>query len=560
MDKTLAIIWLRYRLAVNRLRTFAAIGDLISLVAIWTLGGIFSLGLAVGLGLATHKIVAANEETPLTVLFNVAFLIFLVMAILIPIARGFLNPGLEVSRFLMFPISYRKLYAVTLGSSSVGSDHLLYYPGLLAMCLAGALPAGRDGLVGLGIVLLLVASYVIWGHTIALLAQVVLKLRGVKVAATIIALVAWVTGILYFLVVHDPVEITAEDRNLLEAIPTLGQAFAVYRLLPPGRAAAGLVALHLGELRAVVPAIAGLLLWVFAGVGLGYFIFSRYHLGERGKARGPAAAAPAAPLPAAGRWFPQLGVLRLFQDQTLAVAGKDLRYLMRSASGKLTTILGPVISVVVGILLREKLAGPVWGMAPDNLVLFGVIFYLTVMSGNFVYNAYAWEGTGIDAYFLHPVPLRRIIAGKNLAVLLHNLVLFCVCVLIWSFFVRFPDVLTLVTCLIFFGNVFLMFIMVGNFVSIAFPVARDIASQKSQPSETGMLFSFLSMIGIGLVLALTMAIPAFAGFLYLQPVFLAGLLGVVLLLYFRLLHLAARLLEERREVVMETLRAKGASS
>ncbi len=556
MGKVLAIIQLRYKLAVNGLRGVAAVGDLVSRIIITILGGLFSIGLAVVIGLATHKIVAANDEHALLLLFHAAFLIFLMMAIVIPAARGFLNQGIEVSRFLVFPISHRKLYAVTLGSCGVGSDHLIYYPGLAAMCLAGALPPDRGGLLGLGIVGLLVAAYVIWGHTIALGAQAVMKIRGVKEAAGILGIFAILAASLS-LVIFDPVETIGDGADFFEAFPALRPTVAVYSVLPPGRAAAGLVALHQGEPGAF-PALLWLFLWDFAGIGVGYFIFSRYHLGERGPARkaGPAAGPRAAPLPTGGLIPRALDGLRFFPDEVLAVAGKELRYLLRSSTGKLNIILAPVLSVLALALFREKLQAPVLGMIPENVLLFGVLLYLMILSSSFVNNAFAWEGTGVQSYFLHPVPLRRILAGKNLAILIYNLALFCLCLVGWSTFVAVPDALTLVSCVFLFGNAFLIFAAAGNLVSVLFPVARDISSMNSSPSQTGTLFAFLSVIATGAVLSLTMTIPALMGRLHLQPVFLAGLLAVELLVYFPLLRLSARLLDDRREGLMETLRAK----
>lgn len=557
MGKILAIIWLRYKLGLNSLRSVAAIGDLASRLILLFLGGLFSIGLALGLGLATHKIVGRNDELALRLLFHAAFLIFLMLAIIIPLARGFLNQGIEVSRFLVFPISYRKLYAVTLGSCSVGSDHLIYYPGLVVMCLAGALPPGRGVFLGLGIVGLLVAAYVIWGHTIALVAQAVMKIRGVKEAAAILGILA-ILAVSVSLTIFDPVEIIGDDADFFEAIPALRPIVAAYSVLPPGRAAAGLAALHQGDLRASFSAALWLFLWNFAGIGIGYFIFSRYHLGERGRDRkaAPAAGPRALPLPTGGLFSKDLGWLLIFPDEILAVTGKELRYLLRSSTGKLNIILAPLLSVLAVALFREKLQAPVLGMIPENVLLFAVLLYLATLSSSFMYNAFAWEGTGVQAYFLHPVPLWRILAGKNLAILIYNLVLFCLCLVTWTAFVAAPDALTLVSCVLIFGNAFLILGAAGNFVSIMLPVARDISSMNSSPSQTGTLFAFLSVIGTGVVLSLTMAIPAFMGWLRLQPVFLGGLLAIQLLVYFPLLRLSARLLVERREALMETLRAK----
>ncbi len=178
--EVLAIVWLRYKLAANRLRSTAGIADVVSGVLLAGFLGLFALGLSALFGSGTHAAVQADDLRNLRVLFHVAFFLCFFFGALFPVLRGIMERGLDLSRLLMFPLSHTRLYALHLASCSVATDHLFYYPSLLAMCLAGALVPGPAALAGAGIVLALVICNVVWAQAIALAFQACLRIRRLR--------------------------------------------------------------------------------------------------------------------------------------------------------------------------------------------------------------------------------------------------------------------------------------------------------------------------------------------------------------------------------------------
>lgn len=568
MHQVRALIWLRWRLGLNRLRSLAGWANLASAGLIGLLVAGAGLGLAVLLGFATYYATQRDDLQHLRVILFFAFCFFAFVAIILPVFRGFMTQGIDVSRFSIFPLSRRRLYAVTLGSHAFTSEQFFYYPGLIVLCLTGALPRGLGALAGSTIVGLLAVSYVIWSHAAVLALQIVVRSRRFKEILSIGALVLVLLATLIPLVLHSddkepqgqtlPEKIVALIRGESEAGEP-GLFLTAAKTLPPGLAASGLVGLHRGQ--GALPwwaALVGLLLWNGAGLGLGYFVFSTHHFGVRERARKKARAARRAGAAVRERrpLTIKAGPIALLPDAILAVAGKELRYLGRSALGKYGIIALPLVVVIILMAMGEGGSQPFMGLAPESLLLYGILLYAVLLSNNPVHNAFAWERGGVQSYFLSPTPLHRVIAGKNLAVLAVNALVFILCMAIWTFFVRLPDARTWVMSVLFFADALGIFILVGNVVSILFPRAMDVSSLASSPSQAGTLFAFLSVFAAGGVLLITMAVPALLGLASLQPVGLAVVLIAVVAGYFVVLKLAARLLEERREAVIEAVTSK----
>ena len=102
--------------------------------------------------------------------------------------------------------------------------------------------------------------------------------------------------------------------------------------------------------------------------------------------------------------------------------------------------------------------------------------------------------------------------------------------------------------------VLITFTTSGNILSILFPIGRSVSSMMNSPSHTAIFLSILALgVGIGFV-ALGLSAAWLAGLETLLPLFLLVILGGVIGIYAWTLRLAARLLDERREHVIEALR------
>ncbi len=542
-----AVAWLRFRLAANRLRSTAGIADVVSGVLIAGFLGLFALGLGAIFGATTWAAVLAEDLRKLRVLFHVAFFLCFFFGVLFPVLRGLVERGLDVSRLLIFPLSHSRLYVAHLVSCAVAPDHLFYYPALLAMCLAGALAPGPAALGGAAIVLVLVICNVVWGQVVALLIQAGLRLRRLREAISVLVVLLVVGASFAF----SSLDFESVFFRLMDD-PRSIALVRLAALLPPAAAAEALFALRAGQpLSAAWQALA-LAPWCLAGVWIGHFVFTRIHLGDRGRIRGPAPKRPRERPPTAFA-APDLGRLGI-PDEVLAAAAKDLRYLLRSLPGKFTLVAAPLLTALAAFIFAGG-GTSLLGLGTDNLIFYGLLVYLVLLSNAFANNSFAWEGAGAQCYFFGPATLARILAGKNLALLAFNGVVFLLCLATWAV-LRAPGPGVVATGLLLFANAVFAYAGAGNFVSILFPAARDPSSMKSQLSQIGILMSFLSLFAVVAVLSLALALPALLDRIWLQPVLLGLLLAAQAAIYPSVLRSAARLLEHRREGLMETLRGQ----
>jgi hypothetical protein len=302
--------------------------------------------------------------------------------------------------------------------------------------------------------------------------------------------------------------------------------------------------------------LAAIALWDALGIALGFWIFVRYHLADRVQSakpgRRPLRTGRRSRLPGFSfdsSWFARIPI------ETRAVASKELRYLFRSVNGRFVLLAVPILVIVIGAVIPDAVDGPVFGIDPERFLLFGMLLYSVFFSTNFLNNAYMWEADGIRIYFISPVALERVILGKNLGVWLFNTVVVGMALACWLVLMGVPSFGALVSGLLLFAIALVVFTTSGNLMSVLFPIGRDASSILNSPSQTAIFVSIVALMvgasfgGIGLAAAILLGVA------HLLPLFLLVILAAVIGIYSYGLKLAARLLNDRKDRVMQALRA-----
>jgi hypothetical protein len=396
--------------------------------------------------------------------------------------------------------------------------------------------------------------YVGWGNAITLSLTIIMRRRRARevlgIAAIMIILVVSLT----------PAFLEDSEGGIeIESRPYLATAMrglvTVGALLPPSLAAEALTALHTSGFVAARRYVLWLLVWDVAGLALGYWVFLRLHLGERGSVRRVARKKKTTVNEGGAREYLSADnpALAFIPREVRAVAAKELRYLFRSVVGKFNLIVTPLFVVFVVFTFGRRVSGSYFGLAAEDLVLFAVLLYTTLFSGNFVNNAFGWEGDGVRMYFTGPVPLNLILAGKNLGVWIYNVVLLLIVLVTWSVLQGLPEVSTVLSALALYGSCVLAFSTLGNLISVMFPVTRDISSVRNSPSQVGILLSFVSLSTVASLVALFLIAPFALGVLWLRPLLLLVLLLLTGWVYVFVLRFAARLMDARKEKLVESL-------
>ncbi len=557
MDRVLAIVRLRPKLLARRLLGKGGTANLLGAIGLFVLGALFALGLAIGFGIMVHQLAKGGDPQNIRIGFLVCFYTFFFFGIVLPIVSGAMDQSFDAAPFLIFPISRLRLFGITLSATLGSPHHLVYLPALLAVLIAGVLFSGVHLVAGVLLLLLVFLFYLSWSNFLSLLLVSMMRGRRAREVVSLLVL-----GLL-IVVAFAPNLLENDAESIRESLPQLAASVktvdSLSRGLPPSLAADGLTALHVnrGDARPA-PFILWLLVWDGAGILLGYFVFSRYYLGQRqiriaGRRRKKARSID--PGRTAGLFSLDHRLFAALPPQVRAIAAKDLHYMLRSVVGRFNLFIVPIFVLILVFVLREVIEGPVLGIDPRRTLLFGMLFYALLFSSNFVNNMFAWEGEGVKAYFMGPVSLRTVLCGKNLAVWIYNGLLFSLLMICWSVGMGLPDPLTFLSALLMYAGAILIFTCFGNFLSILFPVRRDMSKINNSPSQIATLASFVTLATIVLLIGPFLSIPLLLGWDALQPVLLAVLLAGVIGVYTVTLRPASRLMGNRRERIIDALKS-----
>jgi hypothetical protein len=535
------------------LRSRATVADTAVAVILALLGAILSAALAFALSVITHVGLRDGTHEAVHMALLVVFWVLGFLAVMMPLFFGAGQPQVPLRRLLVFPLSRWHLYRVSLAASFASGVNLFWYPILGAITVVAIVLDKVPVVYWLAATTLFAVCLVVWCNTLLTVVQWVLRKRNVRELAILIGLVLVVIVSMLPAMYQEQAEEQGEEW-IGDLIPQ-SVTFAIGRVasvFPPSIAARGLEAIIVGPQGTGVTSLLWLVLWAGAGVAIGYGIVRRFLLEGEQATQGQAVAAT--PSTGAVRWW-SVERLSFFPPEVQAVAAKELRYLVRSTTGKFNLVIMPIFVVVMAMIVARDLDHSFLGLDRASLVFIGLMIYASMFSNNFLFNAYAWEGAGVQSFFLSPARADRIVLGKNLGVWIYNVVLGTEGAIAFCLISGVPPAAALFGgCLAFVASVGTATV-VGNFLSPTMPVPRDISSITNSPSQTAVAATFGVLIGNALVIGGLLTIPALLGAVWLGPLLVALLVVAVIVLYSLMLRPAGRLLQARRESLVEALQA-----
>jgi hypothetical protein len=533
------------------LRSRATRADTAVAVILALLGAAFSLVLSFVLSVVVHAGLGDGSDEAVLMALMVAFWMLGFLAVVMPVFLGAGKPQVPLRRLLVFPISHWNIYRVSLAASLVGGVNLFWYPILASVTVVAVFFNRAPVASWLAIAGVFAVCLVVWCNTVLLLVQFALQRRRTRELAALVGLVILVVASMLPAMYQEEAEERGEEwfGDLLPGWLTSAVAIAA-SIFPPTIAARGLGSAVGGEPGPLTVALVWLVLWLAAGVVLGFGIVKRNLL--EGDVSGRSFATTPSPEKHRARVW-TMERLTIVPIQVRAIASKELLYLLRSTSGKFNIVIMPVFVIAMALLVARDLDQPFLGLDRVSLVFVGLMIYSSTFSNNYLFNAYAWEGAGVQSFFLSPVEPEKIILGKNLGVWIYTLILGLEGVLVFCLFSGVPPTFALIGGCLAFVAAAGSATIVGNFLSPAVPVPRDIASVTNSPSQTAVLATIGVLIGSAIVIGGSISIPTIAGAAWLGPLILVVLISAEIVLYSVLLRSAGRLLEKRRESLVEAL-------
>jgi ABC-2 type transport system permease protein len=479
---------LRWRMYRNAMRTWSARFDLLANLLVG--GATGSAALVVGAGLGALAFVEAGRAQfgRLSIPLWGVFLAWQVM----PILMATFSQEFDFRNLLRFPLRFPALYALSLAYGLF--DPVALAALLWLTCMATGIALARPELLSatLGVFLLLALVSLLLNRVIFSWLEKLLARRRTREA---------VAAILLFSMIAVQLSGAVVERWGNRAAPYVRMLKPLAELLPPGLASTALAGAAMPEsgTRATGSATALQVAYLLAlGLLLGHRLHQQLAGEDLGHTPAPQAATGAASLAAGAErgWH-----LPGLSGPVAAMFEKEMRYFLRSGM-MLMNVLMPVLFVAFFALVwtqpRARDAPGIFSRMPD-IVFPSAVAYALLVLAQMAYNAFAYDGRGVQLLFAAPVRFRDVLLGKNLAyatVIGFDAMLILA---VLTFFGKPVSAMTVGATLAGGGFVLLAHFTVGNVMSLYFPKAYDF--ERMRQRARGMTV-FLYLLTQGIVLGI----------------------------------------------------------
>src|SRR5215207_4808056 len=568
MSQLFALIWLKWALVRNSLRSRRAVAGRVA-AALGVLAGLgLSLAAATGVGAGAYLIashsgrggVGSRELSAGFAVLLVIFTFLFLMWALMPLALGG-GSRFEPSRMLLYPVSLGRLFAFDFLSELTSLTSVFVVPSLCALCVGVGL--GRGNLAaGLAVAFVSVAFGLSLSKLLSAGVGALIQARRTR-GETLVALLGSVLGLLGVAfgmtggVMKQLMPLVERHPGFLEGA----------RWTPPGAAAHALArGLFAGDTASLVVSTLTLAAYAVGCLLLAYRVARRTALGAGGgggvKRAAPTAAAAGAPSAArgGGRGAGYAGwQLPFASPQFSALFEKEVRYAMRNAQLRVIALM----AVALTMLLRMGPAGAsgrrIWGTFTPYAEGAGTVFsviYIFMLVSPVSTNLFGYDGSGMRALVLSPASRRTMLLAKNAVVTLIALLLVAVGVGVGGFVIGDLSAPVLLFALLTFVTTAALFAPFGNWLSVQFPKRVQFGKRMNRSGVAGLLLVPLFFLLL-LPPAASVAAAHFAASHAVKYVILAAFALVSVGLYALVLPRQGRQLERRELEVLEAVTGGG---
>jgi len=527
---------LRWRILRNGLRRKNNRWDLIGMTWVALFSGLIVAGLAFAFYAGGYEFIAKGQAARMALLYWGIFVWWQVFPMFV---AGF-GSNFEFATLLRFPLSLRAFYLLGLGYGLADFGALSSILWVLSM-LVGAASARADVVPAMAMasVLFVLVNVTIERLVGSWLEKILAKRRSREVFLGLFILSMVSLNFLSPLL----------QRYGRSAMPRIVELVPYISWLPGSLAGNAVAAAATRNHRFLLSTTAGLLVWLVVTSGLLWQRFEAQYRGEEiSEAPAPTVVRRRERRPASS------GELeRVVSPQVVSVALKEFRYLTRNGFAFLTLVLPPIMVMFFtmqfgrGSMLKEH--------ALRAEVFFpGIMAYLILLLLTPAYNAFAYEGKGIQSYFMAPVRFQDVLLGKNL--FLVGLVVFelvpALGLLIWR--VGWPGVPMFAATIMAGAFAVAGQLTIANWSSLSFPKKMEIGRMKGQRNSGVAVWTALGVqIVLGAICGLILMAGKWFGNVWIPVAAFSGLTAAAVGGYVASLPAMNRLAEEKKELLIETL-------
>jgi ABC-2 type transport system permease protein len=532
------IAGLRWNMLKNNLQRKNNRWDLIGMILAAAGSAVVVVGLCVAFYAGAYFFLTTGWASWMPLLYWTTFLWWQVIPILV---AGF-GANFEFRNLLRFPLSLRAFYILGLGYGFAD------FAAVSSLCwIASMLVATAVGRVQL-LPVMMVASllFVLVNVTMERLIGSWLE----KIFANRRARELLVGLFVLSMVSMNFLNLAMQHWGGRGSRPKILHLVAYFSWLPGSLAGNAVAAASDADTQSLALTVGGLLVWLGAASGLLWIRYRAQYLGEELSE----SAAPSAGKRGPRRRSVSLGLPGFLPPPVAGVMRKEFHYLTRNGFSFLALIIPPIMVIFFTMefagnnsQIREH------GLAPQ-LFFPAAMAYLILILLSPAYNSFAFEGHGIQSYFLAPVRMRDVLVGKNLflvSVVAVELVI-SLGVLVWRIgFPGLPLFLSTITAAAFavMGQ-----LAIANWSALSFPKKMEIGKMKGQHnSGVAVWTAFGVQILIGGIATVVLLAGRWLGNPWLPVMVFAGLTAAALGGYVASLDPLSVLAERKKELLIETL-------
>jgi hypothetical protein len=551
MSQLLTLIWLKWRLLRNSLRSSKAVVNRVASILGMILAFSFALVVAAILGFAAYAFSqpdalgaafrrsaardVSGSASAEFIFFSIFGLMYLMWAT-VPLSIGG-GKQFDAGKMLMYPITLRKLFAVDFASELTTLHSVFAVPAVIAISIGVGFGTGNmvaSLLAAIPTILFGVALSKWLSTTIGSLLR-----RKRARGETIIALIGAVAGLS-----------AAVAGQIAPILFKHAEWFRSLRWTPPGAAAFLLVG------TANDPFAYGVAFLTLSAYGVAlviatYWIARRAALGMEGRRRQKVAVADNGAVYTGWQ-------LPLLSAELSAVIEKEARYAMRNAQVRMMALM-PLILIVIRAVNAQR-----WGAAkpapPDSFLAYGSglmatggVLYVFLILAGLSCNNFAFEEGGMRTLILSSVDRRKILLGKNIAIVILALIFSTILLTLNT--IVFGDLTA--SKLLFIGMSFVIFAAItstiGNWLSIRFPKRMRFGKRLNVSGVAGLLLVPMVVV-LGTPPVVATLVGFFTGNLLYEYVTLLVLALIAIGFYFLMLNFQGRSLAKREIDILEAVR------
>ena len=532
-----AVAGLRWRIFRNGLRRKSNRFDLLGVIFVSVFGGIFVIGLCFAFFAGAYAFLSQGRAAWISLFFWGIFAFWQFF----PIFSAGFGASFEFRSLLRFPLNLTSFYIISLAYGLADFSALASVCWLVSMTLGAAVAKPAVLPAMLLVAMLFLVLNVTLERLVGSWLERLLSRRRTRELFFALFILSMVS-----LNLIEPIM-----RRYGSIIRPLAQRITPYfSWFPPsvaGRAIASAAQAHFGG---VVLGCAELLLY---GAVFSAFLWVRYSKQYRGEELSETAA-PARP---AARAVTKVDDapdhLSALSPQVAAVVRKEFRYLTRNSFSFFTLIVPPIMVLVFSGMFAGNRPASQHPISQEMLFP-GIMAYLVLILMGPAYNCFAFDGRGIQTYFMAPLRFREVFLGKNLCLLS---VLFVemglsLVMLAWRLGAPSPPVFVATLTAIVFAVVGQL--ALANWSSLNFPRKLEFGRMRGQQqSPMAGLIAFGAQFLFGGVAAVILFGGRLTGNRWFPAEAFTLLAAAAVGGYFGSLDALSRAAERKKEVLLEAL-------